>query len=132
MLRIEGGAALPDREHQVQQLAHGMADRDGLLVGMLGNDALVQGPHRRVEANGRQAGHPEIAPYQVIAPWAHDVAARPAGLAVAIDAAADLEGQSAEVGDELVRRLEAVDVEDEGGEDGGRDVTDARDAIDLI
>jgi hypothetical protein len=52
---------------------------------------------------------------------AHDPAAWAACLAVAIDAAADLDGQDAQVGHQFAGRREAVDVEDEGGEDGGGD-----------
>ena len=79
-----------------------------------------------------EGGHPQVAADQVVAAAAHDEAARPARLAVAIDAAADLDGEHAEVGDELARGGEAVDVEDEGGEDGGGDGADARDGVEVV
>ena len=44
VLRVERLVALPDGEDQVQQLAHGVADGDGLVLGMLGDDAARTGP----------------------------------------------------------------------------------------
>ncbi len=65
-------------------------------------------------------------------PRAHDVAARRAGLAVAINAAGHLDGQHAEVGDQFAGRLEAVDVEDEGGQHGRGDFADAGDGVEVV
>jgi len=132
VLRVERFVALPQRQGEVQELPHGVPDGDGLVVGVLGDHATVEGAHGRVKAHGRQGGHPQVAAHQVVAAPAHDVAARPARLAVAIDAAAHLDGERAEVGDELAGGVEAVDVEDEGGEDGGGDGADARDGVEVI
>src|SRR5262245_12836270 len=52
MFGIERLLRLPDGEHQVQEFAHDVADGDRLLVGMLGDDAGVEGPCRRVVAEG--------------------------------------------------------------------------------
>ena len=43
-----------------------------------------------------------------------------------------LDGQDAEVGDQLAGRLEAVDVEDEGGQHGGGDGADAGDGVEVV
>ena len=102
---------LPDREHQVQELAHGVADGDGFVVGMLGDDARIEGADGGIETDGAQGRHPEIAAHEVVAALAHDVAPSGAGPAVAIDAGADFDGHDAEVGDEFAGRVEAVDVE---------------------
>jgi hypothetical protein len=58
----------------LQQLAHGMADGDGFLVRMLGDDAGVQSSYSRIEAYGAHAGHPQVAADQVVALATHDVA----------------------------------------------------------
>jgi transposase len=58
---------------------------DGLLVGMLGDDARVQETNGGVARDGAQGGHPEIAAHQIVAAAAHDVAFGRAGVAVAID-----------------------------------------------
>lgn len=132
MRRIKCFAGLPDGKYQVQQLAHGVPDGDRLLVGMLGDQALIERAHRRVAADGGQGGHPQGAAHQVVAAGAHHGAARAAGLAVALDAAADLDGEDAEVSDQLVGRGEALAVENKGGQHRGRDVADAVDAVEVI
>ena len=116
----------------MQQLAHGVAEGDGLVTGVLGDDAAVQGAHRRVAAHRRQGGHPQVAAHQIVAAPAHDVATRPPRLAVASNAAGHLEGQHAEGGDEFVGTVEAVDVEEEGREHGGGDGADARDGVEVV
>ena len=63
-----------------------MADGDGFVVGMFGDDTAVEGSHGGVEPNRRQGGHPQIAAYQIVAAPAHDIAFGGACLAVAIDA----------------------------------------------
>ena len=129
---IERFLGLPDGEGQVQELAHGVADGDGFLVGMFGDDTCVEGAHGGVVAHGAEGGHPEVATHQVVATPGHDVAFGNARLAIAIDAGADLDGHDAEVGDELVGRLEAVDVANEGGEDGGGDCADAGNGVEMV
>src|SRR5207244_13443124 len=114
------------------EFAHGVADGDGLVPGMLGDDAKVQRAHGRVAAHRAEGCHPQIAAHQVVAAAAQDVAARPACLAVAINTAGDFDGQHPEVGDQLARRREAVDVQDEGREYGGGDCTDAGNAGELV
>jgi hypothetical protein len=114
VLGVEGPATRPDGEGQVQQLAHGVADGDGFLVGMLGHHPGVQRPHGGVATDRRQGGHPQVAAHQVVAAPAHDKTAGGAGLAIALDAAGDLDGQRAEEGDQLAGAGEAVDVHDEG------------------
>jgi hypothetical protein len=109
-----------------------MADGDGLLVGMLGDDAGIKGANRWVVAHGAESGHPQITADQVVAAPAHNVAFGAARIAVAIDAAGDFDGQHAEVSDEFAGRVEAVDVEDGGGQDGGGDGADAGDGIEMI
>ena len=109
-----------------------MADGFGLLVGVPGDDAGVQRADGGVMTNGGQGGHPQVAADQVVAAPAHDVTFRSARFAVAIDAAAHFDRHGAEVGDKLVGRLEAFDVEDEGAEDGGREVADAGDRVEII
>ena len=99
---------------------------------MLGGDARVQGAHGGIETHGAQGGHPEIAANQIIAAFAHDVAFGRAGGAVAIDAGADLVGHDAKVGDELGRRFETIDVENEGGEHGRGDVADAGNGVEMV
>src|SRR5439155_24619842 len=86
----------------------------------------------RVAADRRQGGHPQVAADQVVAALAHDVPMRPPRLPVAIDAAAHLDGEDAEVGDELAGGVEAVDVADAGGEDSGGEVADARDGSEVV
>jgi hypothetical protein len=132
MLRLEGTAALPDGEGQVQQLAHGMADGDGFALRVLGRDAGIQGPHRRVAAQGAQGRHPQVASHQIVASPAHDPTPGRAGLAVTLDAAGDLDGQHAEIGDQLGRAGKAFDVEDEGGQHGRGDHADAGNGVQVI
>src|SRR5436309_5119869 len=55
VLGVEGPAALPDGEGQVQELAHGVTDGAGLVLGMLGHDAGVQRAHGRVVAAGAES-----------------------------------------------------------------------------
>src|SRR5262249_23368640 len=87
VLRIKAFTTLPDGKDQVQQLAHHMADSYGFFVGMLGDHARVEGSCRRVVTDGTERSHPQVAADQVVAAPAHDVAARPARLTVAIDTA---------------------------------------------
>jgi hypothetical protein len=107
---IEWLAAFPDREHRMQQLAYDMADGDRPLLGMLGNHAQVERPGRRVTGHGAQGGHPQVAAHQVVAARRHDLAFRAARFAVAIGATRHFDRQRAEILDQLVGRLEAVDV----------------------
>jgi hypothetical protein len=53
-------------------------------------------------------------------------------VAVAVDAAGGLDGQDAEVVDELPGGADGVDVGDEGGEDGGRHVAEAGDGVEAV
>ena len=55
-----------------------------------------------------------------------------AGLAIALDAAGDLDGQRAEEGDQLAGAGEAVDVHDEGREHGRGDVADAAEGVQVV
>ena len=131
-LLIERFASLPDGEGQVQQLAHGVADGDGLLVGMLLGDAGIESADGGIATNGAESGHPEIAPHQIVAAPRHDVAFDRPRPAVAVDAGADFDGHDAEIGDQLVRRLETVDVENEGGQHRGSDRADAGNRVETV
>jgi hypothetical protein len=64
---IEGLAALPDGKGAVQQLAQGVADGDGLLVGMPGNRAGIQGADGGVATDGAAGGHPQVPAHPVAA-----------------------------------------------------------------
>ena len=72
VLGVERLAGLPHRQRQVQQLAHGVADGDARLVGVLGADALIKRPDGGVVLRGAEGGHPEIAADQVVAAPGHD------------------------------------------------------------
>ena len=99
---------------------------------MLGDDARVKSADGGIETHGAEGGHPEIAAHEVVAASAHDVAFGGAGLAVAIDAGADFDRHGAEIGDELVGGVEAVDVENESGENGGGDFAEAGDGVEMV
>jgi hypothetical protein len=109
-----------------------MPDGDSLVLRVFGDDACVQRADGRVAADRRQGGHPQVAADQVVATAAHDVAPWRACLAIAVDAAGNFDGQRAEVGDEFPRRVKAVDVEDEGGEDGCGDGANAGNGVEMI
>ena len=94
--------------------------------------APVQGPHCRVALHRGESRHPQVTPHQVIAAFAHHVAARSTRLPVAFDAAAHLDRQHAKIGDQFARRFEAVDVEDEGRQHGGADRPDAGNGVEVV
>jgi hypothetical protein len=86
------GAAF--RVSQFSGSPSGMANGDGFLVGVLGDDAGIEGAHGGVVLHGAEARHPQIAADQIVAAPAHDVALRSAWLAVAIDAAGRFDGKT--------------------------------------
>src|SRR5262249_45198682 len=97
---VKRPTALPDGKDQMHELAHGVADGDGLLLRMLGDQARVQRLDRRVTAAGAERGHPQVAADQVVAAPAHDEAAWGAGLTVPLDTTGHLDRQHTEVGDQ--------------------------------
>ena len=44
----------------------------------------------------------------------------------------NFDGQDAEVSDQFAGGLEAIDVEDEGGEHGGGDIAEAGDGVEVV
>ena len=115
-----------------KQLAHGVADGDGLVLGVLGDHPPIQRPHRRVDLHRRQRRHPQVAAHQVVAALAHHVTPDAARLAVAVDAAGHLDGQHPEVGHQLARSLETLDVQDERRQHRRGDGADAGDGVEVV
>ena len=74
---------------------------------------------------------PQVAADQVVAFGRHVHRAGRQRIAVLIDARAVLLGKDAEIADEMIGRVEAVDVDDLGDEDGGGGLADAGDGDDL-
>ena len=129
---VKRPTALPDGKDQMHELAHGVADGDGLLLRMLGDQARVQRLDRRVTAAGAERGHPQVAADQVVAAPAHDEAAWGAGLTVPLDTTGHLDRQHTEVGDQLAGHREAVAVEEEGGQHGRGDGAAAGNGVEVV
>ncbi len=123
---VEGAIGLPDSEHEMEQLAHAMAQRH-VAARPLGPEAAIQRSDRRVVDDGTACGVPQVMACQVVAFAGHAQRARRQWVAVLVHAGAVFLGKNAEVADQLLRRGEAVDVHDLGHQNRGRGRADAGD-----
>ena len=132
MLRVEGLAGLPHGQGEVEQLAHGVAEGEARLVGVLGAHTLVERPHRGIMLDGTQGGHVQVAADQVVTAWGHDHSFGSAGLAIAIDAAGGFDGKDAEMANQLAGLGEAVVADHLGSENGGGNFAEANDSVEVV
>lgn len=83
----------------------------------------------RVKGSKIERRHPQLATHQVAATPTHDPTPRRARRAVAVHPAGNLNGQHAEISDQLIWCHKAVDIEDEDGEHGCTDSVDAGNGV---
>ena len=122
---------LPQGEHEVQQLSRTVS-QGHIAAFAAGTLSRIQRLDGRVEADGRLGGHPQQTADEVIAFVTHVATADEQRISLLVDAGRILLGEHAEVIDQRLGRLEAVDGNDLGDQGRGGPSADAGDRQQLV